>query len=86
MASFAGHEKHPAWLLNLRDPRNAVVPCKVRNGQFLSRHEELEGEERQRIWDLLIDDRAWYADYQKRTDRLIPLVRLPETDSLDSWE
>src|SRR5205814_1932889 len=36
-------------------------------------------EEIARIWNLFVQDRAWYADYQARTERRIPLVRLPET-------
>jgi hypothetical protein len=27
-------------------------------------------------------DRAWYADYQSKTVRTIPLVRLAETEAL----
>jgi hypothetical protein len=27
-------------------------------------------------------DRAWYANYQSKTDRTIPLVRLAETESI----
>ena len=42
-------------------------------------NDALEGDEYRRIWDLLTADRAWYNDYQAKTDRQIPLVRLPET-------
>jgi F420H(2)-dependent quinone reductase len=38
-----------------------------------------EGDERARLWELLVADRAWYDNYQARTDRTIPMVRLPET-------
>ena len=77
--SFAGHEKHPAWFLNIRDRKDPEVKCRVQGRQFWSVPEILEGEERQRIWDLFVQDRAWYTDYQAKTDREIPLVRLPET-------
>ena len=30
-------------------------------------------------WQQLTEDRAWYNDYQARTSRRIPLVRLPES-------
>ena len=30
----------------------------------------------------MLVDRAWYADYQSKTDRTIPLVRLAETEAL----
>ena len=41
-----------------------------------------------RLYALLVEDRAWYADYQKRTDRTIPLVRLVESRPAEpsDWE
>ena len=41
--------------------------------------EIIAGDEYDRIWALLVADRAWYDDYQAKTSRRIPLVRLPET-------
>jgi len=81
VASFAGAPKHPSWYVNLADrDANPEVLCKVQGGkQFWSTPEILEGEEYDRIWELLVADRAWYATYQQKTDRRIPLVRLPET-------
>jgi deazaflavin-dependent oxidoreductase (nitroreductase family) len=81
VASFAGAEKHPAWFLNLRDREaNPEILVRVQGGQFWSVPDILEeGPEHDRLWALLVEDRAWYADYQARTERTIPLVRLPET-------
>jgi deazaflavin-dependent oxidoreductase (nitroreductase family) len=81
VASFAGAPGHPSWYLNLADrDANPEVLCTVQGGQqFWSEHEILDGGDYDRIWDLLIADRAWYANYQSKTDRRIPLVRLPET-------
>lgn len=82
--SFAGHDQHPAWYLNLRDRKDDEVLCHVQGGRYWSVPELLDGgEEHDRIWDLFIQDRAWYADYQARTNRIIPLVRLPETRPAD---
>ena len=54
--------------------------CRVQGGrQFWSDFEILDGDEHARIWALLNVDRAWYDTYQGKTDRQIPLVRLPET-------
>jgi hypothetical protein len=47
--------------------------------QFWSSPEILDGEDYERTWQGLTADRAWYNDYQAKTDRRIPLVRLPET-------
>lgn len=81
VASFAGAERHPSWFINLRDrDANPRVRVKVQDGHFWSDQQILEGTERDEIWAQLLADRAWYADYQKRTDRTIPLVRLPETE------
>jgi deazaflavin-dependent oxidoreductase (nitroreductase family) len=81
VASFAGAPGHPSWYLNLSDrDANPEVLCRVQGGtQFWSDHEILDGEEYDRIWGLLVADRAWYENYQAKTERRIPLVRLPET-------
>lgn len=80
VASFAGAPSHPSWYLNLTDrSANPEVLCRVQGSQFWSAHEILEGAEHDRIWALLVADRAWYTDYQAKTERTIPLVRLPET-------
>jgi len=81
VASFAGAPGHPSWYLNLADrDANPEVLCKVQGGtQFWSEHEILDGAEYDRVWALLVADRAWYDTYQGKTERRIPLVRLPET-------
>lgn len=80
VASFAGAPAHPSWYLNLADRKaNPEILVRVQGGQFWSVPEILEGEEYDRIWAGLTADRAWYTDYQAKTSRRIPLVRLPET-------
>src|SRR5690606_6459176 len=75
--SFGGHPKHPAWFLNLRDRTEPEVRCRVQGKTYWSVPEILDGgEEYERIWSLFVQDRAWYTDYQAKTDRTIPLVRL----------
>ncbi len=80
VASFSGAPQHPAWYLNLSDrAANPEVLVRVPGARFWSEPEILDGAEYERIWALLLADRAWYGDYQAATDRRIPLVRLPET-------
>ena len=55
----------------------------MQGGSYWSVPEVLEGDEHTRIWNLLVQDRAWYDDYQAKTERTIPLVRLPETESVE---
>ena len=80
VASFAGAKTHPAWYLNLADrSANPEVLCRVQGRQFWSAHEILDGDDYRQVWDQLTADRAWYTDYQAKTERRIPLIRLPET-------
>ena len=80
VASFAGSKDHPSWFLNLEDTKaNPEVLIKSQEGSFWSVPEILDGDDYDRNWEQLNADRAWYQNYQQKTDRRIPLVRLPET-------
>ena len=80
VASFAGATSHPSWYLNICDrASNPEVRCTVQHGAYWSVPEVLHGDDYTRTWALLTADRAWYNDYQAKTTRRIPLVRLPET-------
>jgi len=80
VASYAGAPRDPSWFLNLSDrSANPEVLVRVQTGQFWSVPEVLDGDDYTRTWALLTADRAWYNDYQAKTERRIPLVRLPET-------
>jgi deazaflavin-dependent oxidoreductase (nitroreductase family) len=79
VASFAGAPRHPSWYLNLTDrSANPAVQVRTQTGEYWSVAEIVEGDEYTRIWARLTADRAWYHDYQAKTSRRIPLVRLPE--------
>jgi deazaflavin-dependent oxidoreductase (nitroreductase family) len=80
VASYAGAPNHPSWYLNLADRRaNPEIHVRTQTHQYMSVPDILEGDDYDRIWALLSADRAWYNDYQAKTERRIPLVRLPET-------
>jgi deazaflavin-dependent oxidoreductase (nitroreductase family) len=80
VASYAGAPKHPSWFLNLSDrAANPEVEVRTQAGIYWSVPQILDGDDYLRIWPLLTADRAWYADYQAKTLRRIPLVRLPQT-------
>lgn len=79
VASFSGAPQHPSWYLNLSDrAANPEVLVRVQGGSFWAEPEILEGADYDRAWAGLTADRPWYNDYQSRTDRRIPLVRLAE--------
>lgn len=80
VASYAGAPKHPSWFVNLSDrTANPEVLCRFRDHAYWSTPDILDGEEYEKTWAALVADRAWYADYQARTDRRIPLVRLAQS-------
>jgi deazaflavin-dependent oxidoreductase (nitroreductase family) len=78
VASFSGAPQHPAWYLNLSDRAANPEVLVRRQGQQLywSTPQILEGEEYAIVWAGLTADRPYYNDYQTRTDRKLPLVRL----------
>ena len=79
VGSFAGADKEPDWLANLRDQAsNSEVKIRTQNSEYISTPEILEGLERDLLWNQLCEDRAWYNDYQERTERVIPLIRFSE--------
>ncbi len=79
VASFAGAPDHPSWYLNLADrDANPEVKARVQGGQFWADAQVLEGDDYTTTWTALTADRDYYNDYQTRTDRRIPLVRLVE--------
>ena len=79
VGSFAGADKEPDWLANLRDKAsNSEVKIRTQNSEYVSTPEILVGLERDLLWNQLCEDRAWYNDYQERTERVIPLIRFSE--------
>lgn len=76
VASFGGGPKNPAWYHNLRAHPDIVV--RDRGHVFWAHAEELEGDERAAAWDAIVADSPWYAEYQQRTTRTIPVIRLRE--------
>ncbi|MEP5763562.1 MAG: nitroreductase/quinone reductase family protein [Halieaceae bacterium] len=74
IASKGGAPAHPSWFLNLdAEPR---VHIQVANDKYDAVARVAEGEERQRLWDLMVDYYAPYTDYQAATERQIPVVVL----------
>lgn len=80
VASFAGAPRHPAWYFNLLDrDANPVVEVRLRGGRYRSVPEKVEEPQYQQLWQELTAERTFYRDYQKRCERRIPLIRLPES-------
>jgi deazaflavin-dependent oxidoreductase (nitroreductase family) len=77
VASFGGGPKNPAWYHNLRAHPDVVV--RDRGRVFWAHATVIEGDDRPAVWDAVVADAPWYATYQTRTTRTIPLIRLRET-------
>jgi proline iminopeptidase len=74
VASKGGAPEHPGWYENLaKDPQ---VELQVLDEVFPARAHTAKGEERKQLWKLAAQQWPDYDDYQKKTDREIPVVVL----------
>lgn len=73
VASQGGAPTHPVWYHNLTADPDALM---VQDGadRFDAHARELEGEERAEWWDRAVAAYPSYADYQRKTDRLLPVL------------
>ena len=78
IASKGGAPTHPAWYLNLMANPDATV--EVEDRKVRVRAEEVDGEEKARLWQKMAELYPTYDDYQKKTKRQIPLVVLHPRD------
>ena len=74
LASWGGRPSNPEWFENLR--RNPRVEVRIRDEVFAARAVILEEPERSAWFARAVAAYPGYADYQARTDRTIPVVRL----------
>jgi F420H(2)-dependent quinone reductase len=74
IASMGGQPQHPAWFFNLE----AHPEVEVQFGQdhWQGRAEVLSAEERARIWPKITAKFPNFGEYQQKTTRVIPVVRL----------
>ncbi len=75
VASRGGDPNHPLWYLNLvADP---VVTVQIKAEIFPALAAEVtDAAEYERLWKLMLTHWPSYAEYQEKTSRRIPLVRL----------
>jgi deazaflavin-dependent oxidoreductase (nitroreductase family) len=74
VASKGGAPAHPAWYLNLE--ASPEVSVQVKADRFTARAHTADAKERAALWPMMVGIYAPYADYQKKTDREIPVVVL----------
>ena len=79
IGSTGGAPKNPVWVYNLRADPRVVVQDGPRTWEATAR--EISGDERALWWERAVVAFPPYADYQKKTDRLIPLFVLESAQS-----
>ncbi|MEU6683376.1 nitroreductase family deazaflavin-dependent oxidoreductase [Streptomyces sp. NPDC046832] len=79
VASLGGSPKHPVWYFNLRtDPQVELQDGPVKQDMTAR---EVTGEEKAAWWERAVAAYPAYADYQKKTDREIPVFVLEPADA-----
>ena len=74
IASKGGAPTHPAWYLNLKANPDATV--EVGDREVRVRAEEVDSEEKVRLWQKMVEMYPTYDDYKTKTEREIPLLVL----------
>ncbi len=79
VASKGGAPEHPVWYGNIK--ANPEVEVQDGTSHFDGVARELTGAERDEWWERAVAAYPPYADYQKKTDRLIPVMLIETKQS-----
>ena len=74
VASKGGAPQHTGWYRNIL--ANPDVDVQVGTAKIKARARTATGEERARLWEKALEFWPPYADYQRKTEREIPVVVL----------
>ena len=74
VASKGGAPAPPAWYLNLE--ANPEVQVQVKGDRFTARARTATSDEKPDLWKTMVGHWPAYDEYQKKTDREIPVVVL----------
>jgi F420H(2)-dependent quinone reductase len=77
VASKGGSQKDPLWWLNLKEHPETMV--QVGSEKRAVRARRATPEEKQRLWPVVVGVYAPYEDYQRKTERDIPVILLERT-------
>ena len=77
VASKGGAPTNPDWYHNLK--ANSKVDVEVGTETFPVTADEIVGPERDRLWAQIAAERPGFGDYQTKTSRTIPVLRLTRT-------
>ena len=76
IASLGGAPKNPVWYYNLKKTPLVELQDETVKKDYIAR--EVFGEERDLWWERAVAAFPDYADYQKKTERIIPVFVLTE--------
>jgi len=76
VASQGGSDANPAWLANLRARPDTTVELPGEREPRPVRAREVDGEERERLWRMMVGLYRSYESYQRATSRRIPVLVL----------
>jgi deazaflavin-dependent oxidoreductase (nitroreductase family) len=72
--SKSGAPTDPYWFRNLRS--NPQVKVEADRQAFEARATEVEGADREQLWDRHVAERPEFAEYPEKAGRVIPMARL----------
>lgn len=78
VASMGGAPKHPVWYFNLLADAHVELQDGPTRQDMTAR--EVDGEERAAWWQRAVASWPPYEEYQKKTDRVIPVFVLEPSD------
>jgi F420H(2)-dependent quinone reductase len=74
IASLGGAPKNPGWYHNLKaDPE---VEVQLRDQRWKAKAIDLPEPEREQVWQRVVAAMPGFGEYQKKTTRKIPVIRL----------
>lgn len=82
VASNGGSPVHPDWWFNLQAQPSVTI--QVGSEHIKADAKDVAGEERIALWQRFVEMERSYARYEKRTNRLIPLVHLKPRQQLET--
>jgi deazaflavin-dependent oxidoreductase (nitroreductase family) len=79
IAAYAGAVENPAWYYNLAAHPDRVS-IELDGNLYQVAVEELHGNQRDLAWKRITQANSRFAEYQKKTDRELPVIRLVTRD------
>src|SRR5262245_36911900 len=78
VGSGMGSAKHPGWFYNLANNPDQVT-VQIGRDRFKVMPQLLEGDEREKAWQRVVQESPSFGKYPTTTDRQIPIIRLTRT-------